>query len=196
MSKTVGKKRDRVSNVLKFMVDHYILSRMKTADIIMIGTHGSWISNIIKSVTNSEYSHTGIYIGKGLHIHASYPKVKISSVYSLVTQMSYRAIAVYRVENLIEFDRNKVIETAWNHIGAKYDWVGLLGHLLATIFPKMERLFISKLHRKADFYCSEYLGNCYRKIGIEFGDKRRYQITPEDIVQDSRVERVMDLSGE
>lgn len=177
--------------VFTLMVDEYLLKRMKLGDIIMIGTEGNLFSNMIKKFTGSVWSHVGIYTGSGSYVHATFPKIKISSIYKLVKQNSYRKFIVYRVPDLIEFDRNHIATEAIAYLDKQYDILGIVGQMFSILFGK--KIFRQRLQMQKSYYCSELLGECYRKIGIEFSDIDPRHITPEDIVASGKVEKIVEF---
>ena len=177
--------------VFELMIDEFLLKRMKLGDIIMIGTEGNLLSNMIKRFTGSIWSHVGIYTGNGSYVQATFPKIKISSIYELVRQNSYRKFTVFRVPDLIEFDRNHLASEAFRHLDKRYDALGLLGQMLGIIFGK--KIFLQRLQHTDKYFCSELIGKCYKKIGVKFSEADSLHITPEDIVTSGKVEKIVEF---
>lgn len=182
----------KVNSLLKSMVDSYIIPKLRKGDIIMIGTYGNLISWLIKKFTNSFWSHTGIYIGNGEWIEATFPKVKISTIYELVAEYSYRKFEVYRLKKrLTEEEYDKVIETAKKQLGKRYDILGDIGHALSIIFGK--KYFLKQVEHRDKFYCSELVGRAFAEVGIYFNKEKGWHITPQDIVDSDLVEKVLNF---
>ena len=174
------------------MVDKFIVNRLKKGDIIVISTSGNFISWLIREFTNSGWSHTGIYIGDGEWIEATMPRVKKSSVYDLVGQHSYRKFKVLRLKKELDIElQNIIVNEAKKCIGLKYDILGNLGQALSIILGK--NYFLKHLQLRKQFYYSQFLSKCYKKIGIEFSEICPRHTSLEDIVMPRKVKKIMEF---
>ena len=169
---------------------HKIRQELKPADIILV--HGySRASNIIATITQSEWTHAAIYIGRFSDIPSLSlrEKIQISSGYQYDTQMLIeselgegtivskldkykdRHIRIVRPEWISDSDIAKVIEYAINQIGREYNIrqiFDLARFLLPWgIFPRRWRstLFQNNALQPTKDICSTVIARAFQSVG-------------------------------
>lgn len=152
-----------------------------TADIILSyeSTFASWA---IRKATGSQWSHVGIYDGKG----GFYSAVPFKGV-CLQPLADLTKKAVCRVKNINDSQRQIVTELCSQSIGKKYDFcqVLLVGWRILT-----HRLNKNSGDPYPDKYeCSEFVAEVFSKVGVNFG-KIIDNVLPETIWSSPLVDRL------
>jgi hypothetical protein len=68
------------------------------------------------------------------------------------------------------------------------DQIGRIAARITASRLANEREEWSELERRGDYVCSEYVGDCYRSVGLEIKPARRGFIAPADFARDPAVE--------
>lgn len=131
------------------------------------------ISNIVKSVTESEYSHIGLILSD-FHI------VEIDFFYCLkINHIGYNGkdFDIYRLRTpLTQEQQKQITEYIYSTLQSKYDFEEILNILLYKFFGK-------KLDDdKGKFVCSSWINECFKNCGIVLSEKEL--VTPQDLISD------------
>ena len=119
---------------------------------LLFTTTGSWISRLIRKLTSSSVSHSALGLewgGVPVILEADWNGVvlKVRSVWE--TQV--KVIAEYEVLPRLELNR------ALSHIGARYDYRGLLGFLWVLVAKRLGKRLNNKLASSKAMICSEFI---------------------------------------
>ena len=146
---------------------------LKQGDVLAYkGDKNSPISNIVKIMTKSQYSHLCLYISDDNAIEADGIKGDID----YVNINNYKGrLDVYTCPSLTDLQRKQICDYAISRIGQKYDY-GLL------FFLFLKRLFKFRFRlrdRKTDI-CSELVNDSYTKCGCKLV-KKKYP-SPQEVI--------------
>ena len=153
---------------------------LKIGDIILVRGQGI-ISDIIKDISHSKYSHTAIYIGNDLIIEAEgFKKTGYVSI------NKYKGTAdVFRCDNLSDRKRAKIAEYLKGQVGGQYDWLLLFLEFLRYVFH-------TTIRYKEKFnchICSMLGGDAYKTIGVFLCPGIKYP-SPGDISESKLLRKV------
>lgn len=140
----------------------------KAGDIFFV-RGDSLISNAIKFVTDSDYSHVGIFLDD-IHIyHTEYNTV------SSIVHLKYPKdkIVVYRLYE--EINEEKLRDFIYSHMGNKYDFKEIIKIVLR----------INTDENDNEYICSTLIRNAFRQQGIELSNKKIP--TPEDLFRSKKI---------
>jgi len=147
--------------------------KLKHGDIILI--KGRWwnpLSKLIELLTFGPYSHSAVYLARGKIIEASWTGVIISSINRYKNRYDvFRLKDEYlTIESMMWFIANK--------IGAKYDYLGLIGILLSIIGKRKHNDYDDKNR----YWCSELIadGLLFAEYDVNF-DKDTCRVSPNDL---------------
>ena len=134
---------------------------LKPGDLIL-SSEDSLSSWVVQKVTNSLWSHVGVYTGDGNFISA----VPFQGV-CLKALTKVDRYGVYRVKGLDDNQRAQVVRFCVERVGWPYDFVQIL--LLGW------RIFTDRLKTNAGdpyptkYVCSELVAEAYASVGVFFG---------------------------
>ncbi len=172
-----------------------IYDEAQIGDIIVLNTD-DFISKFIRWVTDSKYSHVCVYIGGGEVIEsANGYGVRIIDL-DEYTEDPRTLLTLLRVRSLSPAKAKKIVEYAIGYIYRGYDFFGLIGIFSKHIVRKLNLnrwiTFYGKnrADEAAAFWCSEFVGHCYEKFGIQFVKHDITYLTPDEIKKSRIVKEI------
>lgn len=119
------------------------------------------INGLISLITNSKYSHAGMYFGEieGREFFAEVDWVP-SSLNPLDCEK--RDYDIYRIENLSDEDRKKIKESIIDNLGIEYDYGQLISFPLKFI-SGFDRFVFNDPNK---YICTEFVDVVYYSAGI------------------------------
>lgn len=182
---------------------------LKPGDIILSTTKHP-ISASIRYGTDSEISHSMLYIGNNEIVEAIKDGVTKRSLHSALAD-AYLAI-VYRHRKLSDGDIQKIIAKAEEYIGRPYDYEGAIINdprgmnacrVISSLlegeidFPMCNDSRRDTIYNsEAKFYCSELIEYSYQNIGIPLTDGLPTQSTPQDFIESADLQFIGVLKDE
>jgi len=155
---------------------------VKPGDIVFYRPTG-FIGWAISKITKSEYSHVSLAIDSYNIIEADkFIKSRISNLYYIETIHS-----VYRVKDIDEDERHKVVQNAMTMLGVGYDYKQIFGLYLRMIFHRDSTTF----NQANKYICSEIIDNAFIMADIPRKDTNNLgDITPQELFSKYELERV------
>ena len=146
---------------------------LKQGDVLAYkGDKNSPISETVKFMTKSQYSHLCLYISNDNAIEADGIKGDIN----YVDINNYKGrLDVYTCPSLTDLQRKQICDYAISKIGEKYDYL-----LLFYLFLKQIFKFRFRIRDRNSDICSELVGDSYKSCGVVLSQKR--YPTPADIL--------------
>ena len=155
-----------------------IRDHVRPGDILLSRKKGSPVSEIIRGVTRSRWSHSFLYIGEGKIIESDWDGVVINPLeYYLNTRYD---VGLFRAKpELTKEEEEQLVLVAREMLGIKYGYLQLLWFLILRIFGKSEDPDWS-LDVDKGVVCSEMMAAAYEKIGKRIKELPPHQIEPAD----------------
>jgi len=138
-------------------------------------------SQIIKSLTHSQYSHLIIYVGDNLAVEADWSGIQYCNIDKYKNYLD-----IYSCDSLTEIQREQICNYAISKVGEKYDYLLLIFMFLRRIFKF--RFRIKLRDSKADV-CSELVNDCYSEVNDMKLVKKRYP-SPQEVISSERLKFV------
>ena len=156
--------------------------KSKIGDLILYKDGTGWLSKAIRKLTNSQYNHIGIYVGKGYILEALIKGVKLTNVLDPDT---YTGIDRYRLKTGLKCTHQRMVRVVEKYLDRPYSVFDLVKIWLriktGIMFKKESRRLI----------CSETVSRVYRDLGHDlFPGKNLDYITPEDFVKHKKLRKV------
>lgn len=178
-------------------------TRVKAGDVLLISGH-SRISNIVKVLTTSQWSHVVLFVGDRRDLlsdeevrrwRAQYGMEALRYLYldadpvrgvhlKPLDETIGSVVRHCRASALAEADTDKVVESALSQLGKRYDITHIFRLLLFFalpwgILPSRMRKFVTEFTlSESDTICSRALSEAFDSVG--------YPIRPMEIVQERR----------
>jgi len=151
---------------------------LKQGDVLAYkGDKNSPISNIVKIMTKSQYSHLCLYISDDNAIEADGIKGDIN----YVDIKNYKGrLDIYTCSSLTDLQRKQVCDYAISRIGQKYDY-----WLLFVLFLRKLFKLRFKLKDRDEDVCSELVNDSYTKGGCKLV-KKRYP-NPQEVISSKKL---------
>ena len=147
---------------------------LKQGDILAYkGDKNSPISETVKFMTKSQYSHLCLYISDDQAIEAD----GINGDINYVDVNNYKGrLDVYSCLTLTDLQRKQICDYAISRIGQKYDYLLLFILFLKRLFKFRFRL----RDRKADI-CSELVNDSYKEANVILS-RKKYP-SPQEVIE-------------
>jgi Permuted papain-like amidase enzyme, YaeF/YiiX, C92 family len=148
---------------------------IKAADVIFYRPTG-FIGWVISKLTRSEYSHVSIAINSTSILESN------RFIKSRVSDLEYVADihSVYRLPNLTEEERNRIVTYALTMSGVSYDYTQLFGLFLRAVFSIDTTIFNSM----NKYICSEVIDLAFMGAGVKRKDDKHIgDITPQELFE-------------
>lgn len=153
---------------------------MNQFDIILVrGTE--FVSKTIEEITNSQYSHTTIYMGDNSLIEAEgfektgyVPLNKYDGIYD-----------VYRYENLTDVQGQAIKDYLVKQVGSHYDYLLLLQELIRYLF----HISLPFKEPYNSHVCSTLVNDAFKSASIELCPNIKYP-SPADICNSKLLRKV------
>jgi len=151
----------------------------------------------IRLLTTSPVSHAAIYVGNGEVAEALRGGVRLRSIDRVLKEES--VVAAFRHPVLDEGRAQHMSQFAREQVGKPYDFVGVVMHApfalqrrvceLPGVPPLLREACLSTLatfqliHGGDDrFFCSQFVLESYRAVGLPITRARPHWVSPEDIM--------------
>jgi len=162
---------------------------LQQADVIVSAGHGI-DSYIIKTLSNSHYSHSCIYIGNSLMIEATYPfkeeDNRTGVMISHVSKYDNRDKVILRHKDLTLQQKEVIKQFTLNQVGKKFSHK----KMLAVTLP------IQLSGKEEGWFCSEIICAAYKTAGVELMPRvDRCLINPSDFITSSKLSPVFRKLG-
>ena len=170
-------------------------SNLKTYDILLYKGKGftSWL---IEVGTKSDYSHVAVVVDPGIYLGIESNTGSQSGVRAMdLRKADQKEVDIFRVKPKFRFDGKKVISFLVDHLGAKYDYLGVAGlgalkvlHVLSFGAIKVHNDF----QREKDYFCSELIYQAFNEGGLDIVPQvSEADVTsPGDIAQSERLQKI------
>ncbi|MHA1831074.1 MAG: YiiX/YebB-like N1pC/P60 family cysteine hydrolase [Candidatus Helarchaeota archaeon] len=185
----------KINKILKGFLPEEIISileQLKCGDIILFYNRRNLISRVIAKITKSNWDHVGIYIGYGMVVEATWPKIKLTHIFNWLKPEIYN-IKILRYKTYLDkYSRKTIRHYVLSQLGKQYDLVGIFGFLFSIIFKSKKLKHIIQHIDK--FYCSELVAKAYQELDLYFKDSS-IEISPEDINTSNKVKVIGEICG-
>lgn len=131
-------------------------------DVIFVKLKGP-IADLVSDVEHSPYNHVAMYVGDGNIIEAN-GFIRTRVIPLSVYDGEYE---VYRIPNLPEYQKRKIVDYALSKVGTHYDYLKILGLFIRFELFKRFRGWAERNH----FICSELID-----LSLHFGDVPRKRL--------------------
>jgi len=146
------------------------IKKLHIGDILLTSTRHI-ISKVIEWWTISRWSHVGVYVGDGLVIEATFPRVRKVPVSTFLKGCTEVCVLRHiQWDTLEDVQRKSFLEFLESKVGKPYDIRGLLSFVCRR-----------SIQNKSGYFCSELVSEAFSSIGIPIERKRPSWTTPEDI---------------
>jgi uncharacterized protein YycO len=164
------------------------LERLQKGDLIVVGEIGTFISHMIKKISNSPFSHVAMYWQNGKIVEAAWNGVVVNDVYKYYSE-KFNA-AAFRINDLTERQAEVMLAFALAQEGKGYDWLQFFGLFWLYMTGKRRTEVDVDVHNR--FICSELVAKAAEDAGISFSSSFPIEnITPADIARSKIVEQVV-----
>jgi hypothetical protein len=150
-------------------------------NVLFFKKTNSFISRIISSMTNGEYTHVGLIIDyseetniatiieSDKFVNTRIAKIQISELHT-----------VYEVDDMTELIRENVVKFAIKSIGEKYDYLQIIGLFVSLLLKRNRYAFFNA---KNKMICSELIDMAYLKAGVKRKNSLNIgYITPQELL--------------
>ncbi|EPX8746599.1 YiiX/YebB-like N1pC/P60 family cysteine hydrolase, partial [Vibrio cholerae] len=165
-------------NKMKYLLD---LEKLEHADIVLESGNTKLVSDLIKAVTNSHYSHAMLYVGHSLN-HATSDGGVFSKNPQRILVDDVKDLKVLRLKDAITDDVKLAICKESSY-------------LVGTLYGKREATKsitkTEKASKSRKQFCSRLVAQCYAKSGINLVSNPDY-CTPEDLNRSELLVEVAD----
>lgn len=143
---------------------------------ILVSTTDEWVSRGIRDVTDSEVSHSMLYLGEGTVVHAVGQGVVEQSLDDAVDG-SWLVVA-YRKAGLDETAVRKIVAFSREKVGRGYDYAAIGGLLLVETSIFIEKDDMTSLQDEDRFFCSELVAEAFAHGGAPLFSGTSSAVTP------------------
>lgn len=157
---------------------------MMTGDLILVRGNRFPISNLIRFVTGSPYTHVGIVFDESTLFEVdAFEQLKRRA-------MQHDDYIILRLKNTLTTKQKSLIRQHMRQMEANskgYDW-----QMIFSIF--MQRVFKIPLRVECPhrFVCSEIVDRLYLQLGVDLVEERDEYISPDDFLSSDLLEVVFD----
>lgn len=150
---------------------------LQKGDVIL--SHGdSWLSWLIREVSQSYWNHASMYIGDDKFIEADWNGVVIKDLEKLVS----RNIGIFRHKDSEKINLEKIVKDVKNFEGYKYDYTQLIE--LGLMYAFGETIISKEVGAKNKFICSELCSYPYFMQSKNVIDDKYYtNVAPGDFAK-------------
>jgi len=170
---------------------------LQTLDILLYKGTGftSWL---IEVGTSSPYSHVAVVVDPEINLGIESNVGHQDGVRAFDSRKLHkREVDVYRIKShyLAGVNKQKVISFLVEHLGAPYDWFGVIGLGLLKILSFVTFGLTKKWHNdfqiKKDYFCSELCYKAFASGGLDLVKKTHSAaiVSPGDISRSSTLEK-------
>jgi hypothetical protein len=133
-------------------------------DVIFFKKNSSFISRMIAKVTNSEYTHVGLIVAfdESTNVAKIIESDRFVNTREREITLGNSKYVVYTTGEKPKEQVDGILKFAYRNIGAKYDYLQILGLFLSLLF-KRERYFNSS----NKLICSELIDLAYYTAGVK-----------------------------
>ncbi|AOZ62012.1 hypothetical protein QCM8_94 [Bacillus phage QCM8] len=158
-------------------------TEIQAADVIFYRPK-SIIGWVISKVTNSPYSHVALAIDSNTLIEANrFIKTRIVPI-----EYDKNITHVYRLENLTQEEREKIVELAVSLEGTDYDYAQIFEMFVRIVFRMKRTLF----NNQKKLTCSEVVDRSFYLAGVKRKDNEfLFDVTPEELIHKYPLTRVL-----
>jgi len=143
----------------------YVKKMLRPGDVILSLNKENLLSGAIKTVTESNWSHTMMYIGNGLIVESTIGGVRTYPLKHYTT--SKYNIAVLRCKDLSDSQRKILIKRVKQYIGMRYAYVQILWDFFLRIIGRSEDPKWQLDVQPNAMMCSEAIARAYGELGFE-----------------------------
>lgn len=156
---------------------------LQAADVIFYRPTG-FIGRVISYFTKSPYSHVALAIDANTIIEADrFTKTRIVPI-----EYDKNITHIYRLENLTQEEREKIVELATSLEGTDYDYAQILEMFVRIVFRIKRTLF----NNQKKLTCSEVVDRSFYLAGVKRKDMEfLYDVTPEELIHKYPLTRVL-----
>ncbi len=144
--------------------------KLNPYDILLYKGTGftSWL---VEVGTGSQYSHVAAVVDPIMHLGIESNTGHKAGVRTFnLRKLHSREVDVFRVKPEFHFDGAKVVSFLEDHLGAKYDWTGVISLAGLKVLSFLTLGFV-KLHNdfqiKKDYFCSELVWDAFNYAGLD-----------------------------
>ncbi len=168
--------------------------RLKNGDVLLYKGQGP-ISWIIKKVTKSEYSHSGIVVWWNNRLMVMEARSKKGVIVSPLSRSicGYKGTVEWYTakKRLTKKERQKMVEYAEIELGKKYNTSLVLVDLIAKLFKITGLGTTDTLGESSKQFCSYYVAQIYNSIGLDLTpNKNDCFMSPDDIARSKALDKV------
>ena len=177
----------RVSGQLKRRA---VIARLRPADIILASPRTRRLSPAAMAyrlLLGARYVHSMLYIGDGKILHTT---SKHGVVVSRVPRSIYRRdrYSVYRMPDLSDGDRERIVREALRWRGKKLDLAGLLTNVPGRLLGLKRALWIQE---EGKVWCSKLIAQAYLAAGFPIlPEEELGRVTSEDLARSDKLVKV------
>jgi uncharacterized protein YycO len=173
-------------------------NELKALDILLYKGR-DFTSWLIEVGTSSMYSHVAVLIDPKINLGIESNTGHQSGVKAFdLRKINIKDVDVYRIKPdlLTKVQKERAISFLVNHLGASYDWWGVVGlgflKLLSLITFGLTRNLHNVFQKKKDYFCSELCYETFIAGGLDIvPDVPDSDITsPGDIAKSSVIEKI------
>lgn len=156
---------------------------LQAADVIFYRPTG-FIGRVISYFTKSPYSHVALAIDANTIIEADrFTKTRIVPI-----EYDKNITHIYRLENLTQEEREKIVELATSLEGTDYDYAQILEMFVRIVFRIKRTIF----NNQKKLTCSEVVDRSFYLAGVKRKDMEfLYDVTPEELIHKYPLTRVL-----
>lgn len=165
-----------------------VKSTLEKGDVILTLNIENALSNAIKNVTNSNYSHVIMYIGNGNIIESTMGGTKITPLAHYISPKYNMCVLKPQIDS---YERGLVVEESLKLLGKRYGYIQLFYYLFLRLIGKSEDPKWQLDIQPNALVCSEAIALAFEKIGKPVKAKLRpSQIEPVDFIQSPQFVKV------
>lgn len=176
-------------------------TQLQPLDILLYKSTGftGWLIGI---GTSSPYSHVAIVVDPGINLGIESNTGHQSGVRAFdLRKLDLSKIDVYRIkpDYLEKAQKGKAVSFLVEHLGARYDLLGVIGlgllKALSFVMFGATKKWNNDFQKKKDYFCSELCYEAFNSGGLDIvPDVAEADITsPGDIAKSRIIEKVRDL---
>lgn len=161
-------------------VDRYkkVLVLLQKGDVILSFNKNNRLSETIARVTDSDYSHTMLYIGNGNVVESTVGGTKITPVKHYCQDVYQICI---RRPNITKEQKEGVVKKSLTLLGKRYGYLQLAWYLFLRFIGQSENPKWQLDLQPNAMVCSEAIAYAFGELGIRINGRLDYsQIEPED----------------
>lgn len=156
-------------------------------DILLVKQSGI-VSNLIRTITKSNWNHSAYFISNKYFIEADFSGVKVSNL----GELKYKEFAIYRCPEATQSQIYKATEFCQKQVGTKYEFFKILKLFFLYILNLSKNTNIPDNDKK--WICSELVVESYAQANIKLFDNiKTDNVVPGDFAKTDKLQLIISI---